>query len=207
MWIKENLDDWNGPGPTSAKMRRFINEVHFSIEVGERSTRHCLSTLKRVIMLPRENGMKVLVQVFWKIRNLQQLQAIIICQLLMTEAILSECPLHFELDETFLDNAAMNPPYTAINGVINSEEEHESQLERSLSPIEEQQYGEDAASPTPPTQHFHWSPSPPQNTELEATWNSRPLDSPRANSQTPCPVAPNLFNDNSDGFRHSRGLY
>jgi hypothetical protein len=86
--------------------------------------------------------MKVLVQVFWKIRNLQQLQVIIICQLLMTEAVLSECPLYFELDEIFLDNAAMNPPYIAINRVINSEEEPEPQLKRSLSPIEEQQYGE-----------------------------------------------------------------
>ena len=46
----------------------------------------------------------------------------------MVEAVVSECPLYFELDEIFAQNAALNPPFIRIPGVIELVE-NESDLE------------------------------------------------------------------------------
>ena len=54
MWIRVNLHVWNGKGPMAGKIRRCIEEVPFSIEVNERSIKHCLAYLKRTYIATKK---------------------------------------------------------------------------------------------------------------------------------------------------------
>jgi hypothetical protein len=72
----------------------------------------------------------------------------------MVEAVLHECPLYFELEEIFADNAAINPPFTRVSGALDSEGIEIEDVEDVLPTIPEQH--EQRSSPTP----FPWEATP-----------------------------------------------
>src|SRR5204863_8476517 len=114
-------------------------------------------------------------QVYQRIQFSIRLKVIIIHQLLMVEAVVSECLLYLELAEIFAQNAVLNPPFIHIPGVIEPVE-NKSDLEpdSQLSSIPE------------------W--------HTPSKWEDLPLN-PRVSSDSPrIPSPVGNFNDNSNSL-------